>query len=676
MCGIAGIVNLDERLDPPSRETLSAMIGSLRHRGPDEHGIYRDAHAGLVHARLSIIDLTTGQQPMSNEEGTLWIVFNGEIFNYVELREQLRVMGYRFRTQSDTEVILRAYEAWGDGCFVKFNGQWALAIWNPESRKLVFSRDRVGVRPLYIAQRGGQIRFASEVKAIFADPEISRAIDPRGLDQVFTYWSSIAPTTVFDGIEELLPGSVRTYCGTAEPREMQFWRPSFPVDDSGYCQMGLQEATEALREKLGRATALRILRSDVPVGSYLSGGLDSSLVAWMGRQAKEGEFRTFSLRFEDAEFDETEFQRAMAATIDSNHREVVVRKSDIARVFPDVIRHTERPVLRTAPAPMYLLSQLVRESGIKAVLTGEGADEMLAGYDLFKEAKIREFWARQPESTARPALFDRLYPYLARSPQQTKGMALAFWRQGIEKAGTPGFSHQPRWSTTAQLKKFLSDDMRGSLGDLPAPDFLGTLPREYPAWHTLGQAQYIEDVTLLSGYLLSSQGDRMLMANSVEGRFPFLDSDVMDFCNTLPPSYKLMGLNEKFILKKVAQGSVPEKILRRSKQPYRAPDAASFLRKDAPSYVEDVLSEVALKSAGLFNPEAVRGLVAKCALRLQTDGDGALLSNADNMAFVGILSTQLLHAGLIRTCDVSNGGSVRFETDVDRVASQSVTPSN
>jgi asparagine synthase (glutamine-hydrolysing) len=611
---------------------------------------------------------------MSNEEGTLWIVFNGEIFNYIELREQLRVMGFRFRTQSDTEVILRAYEAWGDNCFAKFNGQWALAIWSPESRKLIFSRDRMGVRPLYIARSGGCVRFASEVKAIFADPEFSRAINPGGLDQVFTYWSSIAPTTVFEGIEELLPGSVRTYRGTMEPQEVQFWRPSFPVDESGYSKLSFKEATEALREKLGRATALRMLRSDVPVGSYLSGGLDSSLVAWMGRQAKEGEFRTFSLRFEDAEFDETEFQRAMAATIDSNHREVVIRKSDIARVFPDVIRHTERPILRTAPAPMFLLSRLVRESGIKAVLTGEGADEMLAGYDLFKEAKIREFWARQAGSKVRPALFDRLYPYLARSPQQTKGIALAFWRQGLEEVGAAGFSHQPRWSTTVQLKKFMSDDVKASLRDLPAPDFLATLPPEYPFWDTLGKAQYIEDVTLLSGYLLSSQGDRMLMANSVEGRFPFLDSDVMDFCNTLPPSFKLMGLNEKFILKKVAQGAVPEKILKRSKQPYRAPDAACFLGVDSPSYVEDVLSEAALKRAGLFNQEAVRGLVSKITLRLQTDGDGALLSNADNMAIVGILSTQLLYASLIERLDFNDGGAVRFETDVDRLIRQSVTP--
>jgi asparagine synthase (glutamine-hydrolysing) len=667
MCGIAGIVNLSNRHAPPSKELLSSMIGTLRHRGPDEFGNYRDAHAGLAHARLSIIDLATGQQPLTNEKGTLWIVFNGEIFNYVELREQLRSLGHTFRTQSDTEVIVHAYEAWGHDCFSKFNGQWAVALWDNVNRTLILSRDRVGVRPLYVARRSGRLWFGSEVKAIFADPEFPRAIDPKGLDQVFTYWSPIAPTTVFEGIEEVRAGSTRIYSGDQPPREFQYWQPSFPEDESGYCRLTLGEATEALREMLARATSLRMLRSDVPVGSYLSGGLDSSLIAWMGRQAKQGEFRTFSLRFEDAEFDETEYQRAMAATIDSNHREVVVKKRDIATVFPDVIRHAERPVLRTAPAPMFLLSRLVRQSGIKAVLTGEGADEMLAGYDLFKEAKIRQFWSHQPNSTARPALFDRLYPYLARSPQQTKGMAIAFWRQGLERAGTPGYSHQPRWSTTSQLKKFFGKEVTSAIDADPAADFLGSLPSNFGRWDSLGQAQYLEDVTLLSGYLLSSQGDRMLMANSVEGRFPFLDSEVMEFCNSLPPSFKLTGLNEKFILKKVAAGAVPEIILKRSKQPYRAPDAASFFCDDAPEYVKDLLSESSVKKVGIFNPEAVGALVSKSAGRLKSGNEAALLSNTDNMAFVGILSTQLLHSELLEKNYGLDGQTVKYVTEIDKV---------
>jgi asparagine synthase (glutamine-hydrolysing) len=432
----------------------------------------------------------------------------------------------------------------------------------------------------------------------------------------------------------------------------------------------LDEATEALAEKLELATRLRILRADVPVGSYLSGGLDSSITAWMGRKAKEGVFRTYSIRFQDAEYDETEFQRAMAATIDSDHQELVVTRGDIARAFPEVIRHTERPILRTAPAPLYLLSKLVRDSGIKAVLTGEGADEMLAGYDIFREAEIRQFWSRQPASASRPKLFDRLYPYLARSPGQAKGMALEFWRQGIERAGAPGFSHDPRWRTTSQLKRFFSADLRGALESHPSADVLSALPPDFSRWDSLARAQYLEVVTLLSGYLISSQGDRMLMAHSVEGRFPFLDSDVMEFCNGLPPLYKLAGLNEKFILKRASKGRVPESIIHRPKQPYRAPDAVSFAEKGAPAYVEEVLSEGALRDAGLFDVGAARGLYAKCRKRAGDAGNELVFSNTDNMGLVGLLSTQLLHREFIRGDGSAPGGKIEYKTLIDRVQFQ------
>jgi len=557
--------------------------------------------------------------------------------------------------------------------FSRFNGQWALALWDTISHRLVLSRDRIGVRPLYVREHLGRVWFSSEVKAIFSDPLVPREIDVRGLDQTFTYWASLAPISLFQGIEELVPGSVRIYRGDGTKSDTLFWRPSYAVDSPDEYPLSLSEATDVLRDKLARATRLRTLRSDVPVGSYLSGGLDSSLIAWMGRQAKEGQFQTFAIRFEDGEYDETEFQRTMAATIDSNHRELVVRQSDIARVFPEVIRHTERPILRAAPAPMYLLSGLVRESGIKAVLTGEGADEMLAGYDIFREAKIRQFWSRQPDSKVRPMLFDRLYPYLARSPQQTRGMALQFWKRGLDRVGQPGSSHEPRWWTTSLLKKFFSAGVRGALEANPAPDFLETLPPEFQRWDELAQAQYIEISTLLSGYLISSQGDRMLMAHSVEGRFPFLDADVMEFCNNLPAHYKLAGLNEKFILKRVARGIIPEKIIRRQKQAYRSPDAISFVEPAAPEYVADLLSETALKDSGLFDVNAVRGLYVKCLTRARNAGENGIFSNADNMGLVGVLSTQLLHSQFIRGNSSAKGSDgIQFDTEIDRV----MTPSH
>jgi asparagine synthase (glutamine-hydrolysing) len=670
MCGIAGVVNFSSRLEPPSRELLTAMISAIRYRGPDEFGMYRDLRAGLVHARLSLIDLVSGQQPLANEDESLWIVFNGEIFNYLELRVKLEALGHRFRTKSDTEMIVHAFEAWGVECFPMFNGQWALALWDSRAGRLILSRDRIGVRPLFVHEDQGRIWFASEVKAIFADPSVSREIDPRGLDQTFTYWTSLAPVSLFRGIEELRPGSVREYGPDGSKRDTIFWRPSYPVESPDDYPLSLDEATEALAEKLDTATRLRVLRADVPVGSYLSGGLDSSVTAWMGRKAKEGMFQTYSIRFEDAEYDETQYQRKMAATIDSSHRDLVVRRSDIARVFPEVIRHTERPILRTAPAPLYLLSKLVRDSGIKAVLTGEGADEMLGGYDIFREAKIRAFWAGQPESKVRPLLFDRLYPYLARSPQQAKGMALAFWKHGLDRAGQPGFSHDPRWRTTSQNKRFFSPQVRAALEAAPPEDVLATLPGEFTRWDPLAQAQYLEVVTLLSGYLISSQGDRMLMAHSVEGRFPFLDADVMEFCNGLPARYKLAGLNEKFILKRVARGIVPEEIINRPKQPYRAPDAASFVERDAPAYVAELMSESSLREGGLFDVDAARGLYTKCVARAQ---DGVVYSNADNMGIVGILSSQLVHHHFIRGSGDVPGGRIEYKTLIDRVPSHQLS---
>jgi len=669
MCGIAGIVNLSDRRDPPAVKLLQSMIGAIRHRGPDEYGLFRDSRSGLVHARLSIIDLQTGQQPMSNEDRTLWIIFNGEIFNFVELRTELEKLGHHFQTNSDTEVIIHAFESWNTDCFSRFNGQWALALWNTKTRTLVLARDRIGVRPLYIHESNGRVLFGSEMKAIFADPEVPRAINPQGLDQTFTYWASIAPVTVFQGIEELPPASVRVYGPNGEKKEKVYWRPAYPeVPGRWECSSGFPtfaENTEILRDKLEQATRLRMLRSDVPVGSYLSGGLDSSVIALLGRKAKEGRFETFSIRFADAEFDETEFQRMMAATLDSSHREIVVTRKDIAQVFPDVIRHTERPILRTAPAPLYLLSKSVREAGIKAVLTGEGADEMLAGYDIFREAIIRQFWSHQPNSKVRPLLFDRIYPYLARSPQRARGMAFEFWKKGLGRAGSPGFSHDPRWQTTSSLKKFLSRDILNSLEKNPSPAALDNLPPSFSRWDPLTQAQYIEITTLLSTYLISSQGDRMLMAHSVEGRFPFLDADVMQFCNELPAEHKLAFLEEKRILKKAAVGLIPESIIHRKKQPYRAPDASSFLSQDAPAYVQELFSDRALKTNGIFNPEVVRGLYNKCISKRDKVHEPGLFSNTDNMAFVGILSTQLVVQQFIETTEPGIEAEIKFKTFID-----------
>lgn len=664
MCGIAGIVALGANATPPSRDGLVRMASALYHRGPDEFGVYRDDRAGLAHARLSIIDLATGQQPMADDGDTTWIVFNGEIFNYVELRSDLIALGHRFRTQSDTEVVLHAYRAWGESAFERFNGQWAIALWNSTARRLVLSRDRMGVCPLHVCEHAGHLYFASEVKAIFAaNSNIPRAFDPIGLSQTFTFWTIVPPQGVFQGVTELEPGHIRVYeNGTV--RDHAFWTPTYPIHgvaDSQF-QGSLDDAVHEVRTALDNAVSLRMLRSDVPVGCYLSGGLDSSVVAALGRRYAGDHFQTFSLRFDDAEYDETEFQRLMVNMLGSEHRDIVVTRSDIANSFPDVVYHTERPILRTAPAPLFLLSNLVRDHGIKVVLTGEGADEMFAGYDTFREGKVRRYWGRQPGSAWRHLLLERLYPYLARSPVSQRAMARQFFGRNIAAHNEPCFAHNTRWNTTGALKRLLSKDIHAaSAGRDVIKEFIDTLHVDFPQWSPLAQDQHIEIRTLLSGYLLSSQGDRMLMAHSIEGRFPFLDKKVVALADSLPAAFKLKVLDEKYVLKRASEDWVPHTIRERKKQPYRAPDALSFLFSGAPDYIDEVLSESALQDANVFDPKAVSQLVQKCRAR----DHEAQFSNTDNMALVGALSTQLLHRQYIAGCP-DGSRPITLCTDIDK----------
>ncbi len=671
MCGIAGCVAVDAGTAPPSLGQLQAMTAALRHRGPDESGVYRDRRAGLAHTRLSIIDLATGQQPLCNEDGSLWIVLNGEIFNYLELREELLALGHRFRTTSDTEVAVHAWEAWGERSFERFNGQWAIALWDTARETLVLSRDRLGVRPIYTCRHHGRLYFASEVKAIFAaDPTIRRAFDPVGLAQTFTFWSPVPPQTVFAGVQEIEPGHVRIVRG-GRVEDRAFWSPSFPVSDVDGFGGSIEDAADETARRLEKAVALRMLRADVPVGSYLSGGLDSSLVAALGLRAKGGEsFCTFSIRFEDTEYDETAFQRMMAARLGSEHREVIVSRGDIAEALPEVVWHAERPMLRTAPVPLYLLSQIVRRAGIKVVLTGEGADEVFAGYDIFREGKVRRFWARQPHSTRRPQLLGRMYPYLARSPVALPALARQFFGRDLDRWQAPGFAHQPRWQAAHALQRLFSQGLQAAIGgrDVSA-EFLASLPPDLPRWSSLAQDQYIEMRTLLAGYILASQGDRMLMAHSVEGRFPFLDADVVALAASLPPSYKLRVLDEKHVLKRLAREIVPPEIIARKKQPYRAPDALSFAGPTVPDWVEDVMSERSLSACGVFDTQGARRLFEKCRA-----GRSAQFSNADNMALVGVLTTQVLHRRFIEPATLPPFPTTVPDTLVDRVT-DAATPS-
>ncbi len=631
MCGIAGALRLKGRVELPDP---ARMIATLRHRGPDGTGVFRSPLCALANARLSIIDLETGDQPVTNEDESLWTVLNGEIFNFIELRAGLEGLGHRFRTRSDTEVIVHAYEEYGDRFVEHLSGQFALALWDVRRERLVLARDRVGIRPLFYARIGGRLLFASEVKAILAVAPEAAALDEQGLAQVFTFWGTVGERTVFQGIRSLPAGHCLSVERGAERLE-RYWDWTFP-QGSGRTDLSLDEAAERLHGLL-REVVREQLRSDVPVGAYLSGGLDSSGIAALARE-RVGALQTFSITFEDPEFDESPYQRQMADALGVRHSTLRCSAEDIGNVFPDLIWHTETPVLRTAPAPLMLLSRHVHEQGFKVVLTGEGADEVFGGYDLFKEGKIRRFWASQPDSAWRPLLFSRLYPYLARSPVASRPFARLFFGQRLTELDNPFYAHLTRWSTTRGIFRLLSPEWQARLSSAnPEQELTERLPAGFSAWSALGRDQYIEVKTLLEGYLLSSQGDRVSLAHSVEGRVPYLDHRVIEFASALSPRYKLRALYEKVLLRRALAPDVPQAILGRVKQPYRAPDVRCFFRGEKPlPYVEELMSASHLRRTGYFRPEAVALLLEKCRT-------GRALGAGDNMAFVGVLSTLLLH---------------------------------
>lgn len=636
MCGITGIFQYKSscQADP---NILKNMLSRIQHRGPDESGIYLNKGIGLGHVRLSILDLETGSQPMSDDEGYFWIVFNGEIFNYIELRDELLAKGYRFRTTSDTEVLLSLYKEYGEKCLQKLNGQFAFAIWNKQKEVLFLARDRIGIRPLYYTAIGDTFIFGSEIKAILEYPEVNPKISPYALNQIFTFWSTLQSRTIFKNINKIPAGHymIVSKKGLAI---RPYWSLTFPVEGEE-TKISLEDATGQLDQLYKNAVMLR-LRSDVPVGAYLSGGIDSSITTAYIRDLFPDIFRSFSIGFSDTEFDETSYQQMMIQYLNTKNSSITCNPEEIADFFPEVIWHTETPVLRTSPVPMYLLSQHVRKNNYKVVITGEGADEMFAGYNIFKEMLIRRFWARQPKSKIRPLLLRKLYPYIPQLNQRP-GVLNFFYGYRLTDTDSPFYSHLLRWHNTSRLNRFLSGDFRAELtGYDPVQELLETIPESFHQWSALSKAQWLEVNMFMSEYLLSSQGDRMAMAHSVEGRYPFLDHRIIEFAATLPPDYKLKGLEEKYLLKKMMKGKLPDLIVDRSKQAYRAPITSTFV-SNTPDYLEEIFSPRNIEEAGIFDPATTKMLFEKIALNKP-------FSEMDNMALTGIISSQLLYREFIR----------------------------
>jgi asparagine synthase (glutamine-hydrolysing) len=662
MCGIAGIYNLSRNTNFPVENSVKKMLALIRHRGPDESGIYLSDDIAIGNVRLSIIDLESGHQPMSDVSGNYWIVYNGEVFNYKELREHLQKKGVHLKTQSDTEVVVQMYAIYGPQCLQYFNGQFSFCIWDKKKKECFLARDRVGILPLFYSFENNVFAFCSEMKGLLSFGEIKKALNIESLAQIFTYWTTIAPNTPFEKIYQLPPGHYMFVNNTGLKIE-KYWEADFSVSNDASSR-NISDMVAEFKELLKDAVKIR-LRADVPVGAYLSGGLDSTTITSLIHEIDPNVLNTFSIGFEDAVYDETSYQLEAARYLNTRHHAFKCTAGDIDKYFEKTIWHTEFPVLRTAPTPMFLLSEKVRENNIKVVITGEGADEFLAGYSIFKEAKVRKFWAGQPNSKIRPKLLSKLYPYMPMMKGANDIALRFFFGYRLTDIDDPFYSHLLRWHNTSRIKTFFSEEITSQLHDYNSRELLDPgLPAGFNNWTGLGKAQYLESSIFMSGYLLSSQGDRMMMANSVEGRYPFLDHRVIEFCNKLPDNFKLNCLNEKFLLKKMSESIIPESIRKRSKQPYRAPLPDNFIDLKRSQSATDILSHDSLKSFGLFDPGKVNNLVTK--MHNQKD-----IQEVDQMAITGIISTQLLYKMFIAETpdnNINDLGNVKIIYDDQAVS--------
>ncbi len=640
MCGIAGII------DYTGKETINSviemMLRTITYRGPDESGIYVSPAAALGNVRLSIVDLAGGQQPLSDPTGRYWIVFNGEIFNYPELRQLLTDKGHSFNTHSDTEVLVQLYAAFGKECLSMLNGQFAFAIWDKLEEELFMARDRIGIRPLFYNFSNNVFSFASEIKSLFVQNRISREFSDNNLAQIFTFWTTVTPATAFKNIYELSPGHYLVY-NRKGLKTGRYWALQFNYTDNS---MPFNKAIDSFNELFYDAVKIR-LRADVEVAAYLSGGIDSSSTVAYIKDIEPGILNTFSIGFTDKDYDETSYQNEAVNFLNTRHRSINCTSEEISACFPRVVWHTEIPVTRTAPAPMFLLSGLVRENKIKVVITGEGADEMLAGYDIFKEAKIRRFWASQPDSTLRPRLLTKLYPYLPQMKEANPAILKMFYGYKLEDTGNPYYSHLLRWNNSNHIKKHFSERIKHELnGYSPVETLDNQIPDGFEKWDYLEKAQWLETTIFMSGYLLSSQGDRMAMAHSVEGRYPFLDYRVIEFCNKLPSDFKLNLLNEKYLLKKLMKNKIPESIIKRSKQAYRAPIKNAFFLKNRPDYIGEMLSPPYFKKAGIFDYNSISNLL----LKIERTGSA---TEVEDMITASVISTHLLHNQFIENFEIA-----------------------
>jgi asparagine synthase (glutamine-hydrolysing) len=630
MSGIAGIA----RRYPTgvAVESLGRMAAAIRHRGPDGYGFYAGQSVGLAHVRLSTIDLASGAQPLTNEDGQIIVTYNGEVYNHRELRLELEAHGHVFRTRCDTEVLVHGYEEWGVELLHRLDGQFAFAIYDRDRGTLFIGRDRFGVSPLYYAQRNGDFYFGSEIKAILASGEIESALDPRGLDEVLTFGAARPPRTPFSGIASLEPGTYGIWSDGA------LWLRHYYELDYPEASEEPLDVIEQLDEIMRRSVGMR-LRADVQVGAHLSGGLSSSITAALAQSASPYTPRSFSISSAIPEYDDTLQQQDTAGAVGTAHTASAITLDTVAQSFPDVVWHAETPLLGTGPALMYHLAKLTKESDINVVVAGGGADEIFLSSDLFRETSVRRFCLRRPESVGRQRLFERLY-----SDIDHEGAAESWRRFQLDVAGMrdPLFSHLPRF-LSSRIGDVYSEDFRGDLGGLDViGELRASLPTRFFGWSTMNQAAYLEMTTLLSPDLLSSRGDRMMMAHGVKGRYPFLDHRLFEFASALPVGSRMRGLRGNGVLRRWASRILPPRIVNARVSASRVPYAQGFFLPNSPAWIGDHLTPEALRRVGIFSPSAVGGLLRRCR-------SGLSPSFGDYPAMVGVLSTQLWHQQFVES---------------------------
>ena len=593
MCGICGVVSFQPNI-PVDQSVLKRMNDSMRHRGPDDEGYYQDAQASLAMRRLSIIDLHTGQQPLSNETGDVWVVYNGEIYNFKDVRAELERRGHTFKTQTDTEIIVHAYEEYGDECVKHFNGMFAISLWDARKRRLFLARDRVGIKPLYYWADQTKLVFASELKALILHPDVPRQTNLAALDLFLTLEYIPAPHTIYAGIFKLLPGHTLTV-EHGDLKIRQYWDvPYQPVSQSE------SECAEALSALINEATRIRLM-SDVPLGAFLSGGIDSSTIVGYMRQNMSEPVETFSIGFEDDTYDEVPYANAVAKHFGTKHH-VEVLKPDIASLVEQLVPHLDEPFADTSIFPTYLVSKLASQK-VKVVLSGDGGDELFAGYDTYIAERLNRYYGRLP-GALRQRVLPKFAGWLPPQPAK-KGLINKIKRMVEGGALDPSLQHT-RWMmflNSAEKHSLYRSDLRSTLNDELTADYFGGYFEKANRFDHLAQQQYVDLKTYLADDILTKV-DRMSMAVSIEARVPLLDYHIVEFAMNLPPHMKLNGSRTKAILRNAVKHLVPDLVLEKPKQGFSIP-MKHWLRTSLKPMMLDLLSKDTLNTHGYFDHQVV-----------------------------------------------------------------------